>query len=156
MIKNKKAHVPTLLLALLTLILIILALVIFKSFSNSLNSRSELYSELIEKVEFQEQYITAKAEFFISKTKQKSEIQRLAGEKQYIYPGTEQFFIRLENGEFEFYLDSTTNKYVFSIQNILLTSKEDDFNKIERNFTLNLEIPIPPQQNPLGPILQPF
>ena len=143
---NKRAHTPTILLFIVTLILIVVALFSFASFDGEFAKDSKERSQILEDVAFLEQYIIKQAEItgseiiasgglIMSNDAIKSRFQENTAKKNLGIEGAEEYFERIKNGDFVFIYES--NGYVFEINYLVISSKSgaNSFNR-----TLGFEI----------------
>ncbi len=143
---NKKGDVPTLLLIIVALALSLATILGLLTFDNNRNQQSIQFSEITSDIEFKQQYITASIKLLakqsITQTNPEQAFQDLANKKEFIYPGTENFFGKIRRhtpSTKEFTLTKNeNNNYVFQMQDIKITSKKAD-NSITRTLNLCFE-----------------
>ncbi len=143
---NKKAHTPTILLFMATLVLIILALFTFASFEGKFATDSEGRSQILENIIFQEQYMIKKAENIgkriasfvgppIPNENIKETFRSMAKKEDLGIIELMEFFNKIENNDFEF--KQINQEYFFEIKKLLLQSSSGA-NSIKRTLSFNI------------------
>lgn len=142
---NKKAHTPTLLLFVATIILILLALFTFASFNDVFAEDSEGRSQILGNIIFYQDYITKKTESIGKKVilfegpltadGQKEMFKSLAQNENPNIAELNEFFSKIEKNDFVFKLEN--QEYFFEMKNIPLQSS-NGANSINRTFSFSI------------------
>jgi hypothetical protein len=137
---NKKGDLARILLPILAFALSLMAIVAILISNSNLEEKSSEVSNLISKIETNEQYMFEISKFIVKKSfnsnPTKETIQALALERSPTFEGTENFLGKLQRGEFQFTLSESI--YVLEVPSIILKSQEGE-NSIERNMKLCLQ-----------------
>lgn len=155
---NKRAHTPTLLLFVTTIVLAVLALFIFASFKDKFKSNSEKESQILDNIVFYENYIsqeikiTAKQTLIelgqiknkdfvgpiapASESQLKEKFKEFMQKKNLKILELSLFFDKIEKGEFEFKQNSIG--YVFEINSVQIQSSYGA-STFKRNLNLKIQ-----------------
>ena len=142
---NKKAHTPTLLLFVATIILILLALFTFASFNDTFAEDSEGRSQILGNIIFYQDYMIKKAEGIVKKIAlfegpltadgKKEMFKEIARKENPNIAELNEFFSKIENNDFVFKLEN--QEYFFEMKNISLQSS-NGANSINRTFSFSI------------------
>lgn len=137
---NKKGDTPTILLFIITLILVVIALFSFASFNGTFAGDSEGRSIMLSSVDFYEKYAIKESEIIgkevIKNNGGKEEFQKIAKKRHLGIEGTEEFFARINSGNFKFEKDG--ENYIFEMKD-LRVSASAGANWIKRKFDIRAE-----------------
>lgn len=148
---NRKGDVPTILLFLVAFIFSIMALFVMVSFSGEFSGKSNEYVLMMENYDFLENYVIKKSEMFVFESincvsetygglcnlELKGRLSGIAGNREFSVDGAEQFYRKLEQGDFILEMGGDGKSYEFLLKEIILKRQVGD-NKIERAFDLKL------------------
>ena len=141
MTKNKKGDIPTILLFIETIILIIVALIAFAFFNNKFENSSTEFTEIIEEINFLEQYCTSNIKLIAQISSQSPNEQEIkqkiiseANEKTFILEGAEPCIAKLRRGEF------TIQDNILTVQDVTLQSKKGA-STVKRTKDFSVQIP---------------
>jgi len=142
---NRKAQVPTILIAVIALVLSAVTLFALVSFKGGIESQSEAYRQNIEDLNFNHQYVLAQAQLIAGKTtllcpncspeqlKEKYQAISIETENLFRFKNAGNFYGKIRNGQFE--IDSGRIK----VEGLFVESSQGS-SSIKREFTLNLPL----------------
>jgi hypothetical protein len=139
---NRKADIPTALLASSSLFFVGISLFAMAIYANNAISQSQDLSRISEQLEFSQEYLEKKVELSLKQAiSHPSELKSTFSNEvlitSFIIPGTENFFGRVQRKEFELRESMQNYKkiYQFKMENLVLIS-QNKYNKIERTSDL--------------------
>ena len=136
---NKRGDTPTILLFVITLILVGIALFSFANFKGTFAGDSEGRSIMLSSVDFYEKYTVKESEIIggevIKNNGGKEEFQEIAKKKYLGIEGTEEFFARINSGDFKF--EQEGENYIFEMKD-LRVSASAGASFIRRNMEIKI------------------
>jgi len=145
---NKKGDVATGILLIITITLILVSLGGMLSFNSQLDSKSKLLSEMMNEIEFKENYVKEQTKLIFNETvgncgecdneSLKKEIIKAAGERENLnrFEGAGNIYAKFRNGEFEIIEIEGTREMI--IKELFVQAQKGE-NKITRNFEIKIK-----------------
>jgi hypothetical protein len=146
---NRKSQIPIILLPVAAFALAAGAIFIMYTFSKGFNSQEEQINLVLTTVQFNQDYINAQAKLIgneslskcpsCSPEQLKQKFREIGNqtESNFRYEGAGNFYAKIRNSEFD--IAKENGKYTLKMQGLFVES-ENGFNKIHRNFDLNLTL----------------
>ena len=116
---NRRGDVPLGVMVIIALVLCGFALATFLMFKSDFGGIKNGEYDVAEKVKIAEEYSYGKIKSFVLNNYNKSDIKKEVSSfanRNYYLAGTEQFFAKMKNGEFEFYKEG--ENYIFEMKNV--------------------------------------
>ena len=144
---NKKSQIAIILLFPLAIVLSLGVLFAMTSFNSKLNSQSENLSQMMFEIKFNEIYVRQQAQLILEESifscqscsleQLKQKIIQIASERENLnkFEGAGNLYAKFRNSEFD--ISQSNNSYSLKI-NYLFVQSEKGFNKIQRNFSLEI------------------
>jgi hypothetical protein len=141
---NKKGDIALTLLVFVVLVAIGAIIFGFLGFDSNIQKKVEDLRKPIEQIAFNQQYVIAQAELIGKESIKiggdiKQNFIRLAAQKDFGLENFGNFFRKIREGDFEFYIkDAEQGVYYLEINRIFVVSRVGT-NEVERNFDIEIE-----------------